>query len=113
MMTDPALIQEALRAMGAIHVQVMEYRTTLGYPHLRLMGSSFLNVKGNLYLGNCYYISGETLVGPCKVELRREEDKNQEVVVITTTPDMLKVKGFHPSLTGPGESEKSPDAQAP
>lgn len=111
MTTDPKLIQEALHAMGAIHLQLMEYRTTLGYLHLRLMGSSFLEVKGNLYLGNCYYISGETLVGPCKVELRREVEKNQEVLVLTTTENLLTVKGFHASLAGPGESGKLPEAK--
>lgn len=113
MVTDPKRIQEALTGLGPVYLYLAEYRMTHGYLHLRLTREGFHDVKAHLYLVDCDYISGTTLVGPCKVSLRMEREENQDVLVLSAEPNVrggFTAKGLRISIEYPTKESSSPPA---
>lgn len=93
METSIESVGNALRSLGAAYLQIQEYRMTHGYLHLLLTDRDFTRLA-DLYLSDCYFISGPTSGGPYRLMLEQRHDDGQEAVFVSTEPAAFMAKAL-------------------
>ena len=89
MIAEPKMINEALQALGAVWIQIQEYRSTHGYIDILLTEDGARQKVGRVWLTDCFFICGCTSGGPFNLTVVEEQTEGNRIVVLMAGKDFV------------------------
>jgi hypothetical protein len=105
-------IDAALRGLGAVYVHLKGYVETHGQLHVRFTEEGVKNLA-DLYLADCYWISGLTFGGPWTLEMTGSIEDRQPILRFAAGGEKLVIKSLRAQLSVIEQRGETPEAVQP